>query len=214
VILPRKAAEYSRVTDIIGFINAQWYRWWVKSIGIEEAERISSESASFGTGVHKIAENHLIGTEIPEGLTDRQKFCGGLIVQWCKETKVVPLILEGKPAVECELKSEIHKITGHPDLIGTFGSGTIPFIMDWKTSKKFKPDFYLQAAAYCMMIEEMYGIKVDDGAIIRTPNDPTVMPQFEVHEMHNLKEKYLPVFLHGLEVFNFFKNRGQWKKVK
>lgn len=214
--MPRKpVSEFLRVTEVISFVNSEWFKWWVKSTGsYDECERIGKESAFFGTGVHKIVESYLLNQEVTEVTTDRQKFCGNLLVEWIKQSKAAPIQLGGKPAIECALASEKYKLKGHPDAVVTFNGAGVPWILDWKTSKSMKPDYKLQMAAYAMMIEEQYGMVVNDGAIIRTPNDPNVMPQFEAIEVHQLKEKYLPVFLSALNVVQFFKNKGPHKKVK
>lgn len=213
--VPRKVNEYLRVTEVIGFVNSEWFKWWVKSTGsYDECERIGKESAAFGTGVHKIVETYLLEQSLTEITTERQQFCGNLMVQWIKQAKAKVIQLGGKPAVECDLVSEKYKLKGHPDAVVTFNETGVPWLLDWKTSKSMKPDYKLQLAAYAMMIEEMYGLKVDDAAIIRTPNDPNIMPQFEAIEVHQLKEKYLPVFLSALDVCQFFKNKGPYKKVK
>lgn len=210
----RKANEYQRVTEVISFIDSAWFKYWVKSVGLEEADRISLESTTFGKGVHSIAENYLLKTTIEAEFSERQKTCGSLITKWIDEAKVKPLLIgeEKKPAIELDLKSEKYKLTGHPDLINTFGDSPINWVCDWKTSKKCSRGYILQLAAYAKMIEEQYGIEVNDGAIIRTPSDPNLIPQFETHEFHNLKEKYWPVFEECLDIVQFFKSKGKWSK--
>ncbi len=210
--MPRRANPYSRVTTVLDSLNAGWKYFWLKSVGFEECDRIGKESTEFGRQVHKGVENYLIGTAIEKPLTERQQFCANLDIKWLKEAKSVPLQIEGKPAVELELKSEKYKLVGHPDYIN-YISGTL-WIIDWKTSKESRLEYPLQMAAYTMMLEEQHGIKCNDGAILRTPSDPNVFPQFEVHEYHNLKEKYLPLFLNGLSLYNYFNNKAEWKKVK
>jgi len=214
--MPRKpASEFLRVTEVIGFVNSEWFKWWIKSTGsYDECERIGKESASFGTSVHKIIEGYLLDIPLAYFFTERQKFCGNLMIEWVKQSRAKVLEIEGKKAVELDLVSEKYKLKGHPDAVVTFNDSTIPWLLDWKTSKAFKPDYALQLAAYSMMLEEMYKIKANDGAILRTPNDPNVMPQFEAIEVHKLKEKYLPVFLAALEVCQYFKGKGKWRKVK
>lgn len=206
---------YLRVTEVCSFVNSEWYKYWVKSTGsVDECERISKESREFGTGVHNVAENHLIGTPLLPTLTERQKTCGGYLVRWIDEVGAKPIILGGKPAVECELKSEALKLTGHPDLINTFGDSIIPWVTDWKSSKEMRLEYKIQLAAYAKMIQELYGITINDGTIIRVPSDPNVFPQFETHEVHGLLTEYWPVFEHCLEVVKFFKKKGKWHGSK
>jgi hypothetical protein len=210
--MPRKANPYLRVTEVCGFINAEWWRYWAKSVGIAECERISKESTDFGKAVHKVVENYLIGTDLPPILTDRQLFCGGLIVNWCKETKVKPLTINNAPAVECTLTSERYGFRGHPDLLCTFGEDSTVFVIDWKTSKECRLEYLLQMAAYAYAADEEHGIKCNNGAVIRTPSDPNSTPQFQTHTINNLS-LYFDVFKEGLNIVKFFKKRGDWKEI-
>ena len=211
--MPRKANPYTRVTDVVSFVNAGWWQYWAKSVGLDECDRISKESREFGTGVHKIIENALNTVTILSPGTNRQSVCAGYILKWLEETKAVPLILpNGSLAMECELKDEELKLTGHPDVVLTING--VNWIADFKTSKDTRHEYPLQMAAYCMMLEKQHGVKVNDGVILRTPNDPNAVPQFEKHEYHNLKETYLPVFLEALDVMQYFKSKGKWSKKK
>ena len=210
--MPRQPNKYTRVTTILDFINSSWKQYWIKSVGIAETDRISRESTEFGRQVHAIAENYLTGKIIEKTPTEREQFCGDLLIRWCKEAQVKPLELEGQKAVEVELKSETYGLIGHPDLICTFDKDSTLFVCDWKTSKEFRLEYPLQLAAYAMMLKEQYGLVCNDGAIIRTPSDPNVMPQFETHEYHQLSEKYQGVFLECLDIYNYFSKKGRFKQ--
>jgi hypothetical protein len=211
--MPRKANPYIRVTEVTSFINAEWYKYWAKSVGIEECERVSKESTDFGKAVHKVAENYLIGTEVPPTLTNRELFCGGLIVKWCKETNVKPIMINNAPAVECTLTSEKYGYRGHPDLLCTFGEDTTMWVADWKTSKESRLEYPLQMSAYAGAAEEEHGLKINDGVIVRTPSDPNAEKQFETHPYHDLRTIFFPVFLEGLDIVQFFKRKGKWKEI-
>lgn len=211
--MPRKANPYIRVTDVCSFINAEWYKYWVKHAGVEECDRISKESTEFGKAVHKVVENYLIQTELPPILTNRQMFCGGLIVKWIQETKVKPIQINNAPAVECTLTSETLGLRGHPDLFGTFGEDPTIWVVDWKTSKESRLEYPLQMSAYAQMAKEEHGIEINNGVIVRTPSDPNAEKQFETHPYHDLKGIFLPVFLEGLDIVKFFKKKGKWAEL-
>lgn len=211
--MPRKANPYVRVTDVCSFINAEWYKYWVKNVGLAECERISQESTDFGKAVHKVVENYLLGTEIPPTLTNRQLFCGGLLVKWCQETKVKPLIINNAPAVECTLTSETYGYRGHPDLLCTFGDDPTIWVADWKTSKESRLEYPLQMSAYAYAAKEEHGLEINDGVIARTPSDPNAEKQFETHPYHDLKGVFLPVFLEGLDIVKYFKRKGKWAEI-
>jgi len=209
--MPKKANPYSRVTSICSFIDSEWWQYWVKHVGVAEADRISQESAAFGTGVHQLVEDYLRGVQTPPLYSDRQVTQANLVIQWCKQSNVKPLMVEGKPAIELELKSEEFKLTGHPDLVATFGDDPTLFLVDWKTSKEARKSYILQLAAYAYMLHEQYGISCNDGAIIRVPSDPNVEPQFEAHTIHNLQDKWWLLFKEALDIYAFFKGREPYK---
>lgn len=223
-ILAEECIEFSKTQHSI----EEWKALISNRSPLKEADRIGRESTDFGKAVHSIAEGFLLGQPEPEtitladqykkeytrAITEREKFCGGLLVKWCKEAKVKPILIDGKPAIECPLQSETLKLTGHPDLVCTFGDDPTIWIVDWKTSKEFRLEYKLQLAAYVGIIKEQYGITINSGVIIRVPSDPNAEPQFETHPVHDLQTKYFRAFLSCLESVLFFKNRGEWKKVK
>lgn len=206
----------------------EWKAFLTSRTAMKEAERIGRESTEFGKAVHSIAEAFLLGQPEPgtitlqdqydkdytRSLTEREKFCGSLLVKWCQEAKVKPIMLGGKPAIETALQSETLGLTGHPDLVCTFGDDPTIWIVDWKTSKEFRLEYKLQLAAYAAMIKEQYGIEINNGVIIRVPSDPNVTPQFEPHIVHDLLTKYFDAFKSCLDAVLFFKKRGRWKEVK
>lgn len=223
-MIAQEIVDYSKTPQTVEF----WKTFLSTRTALKEAERIGKESTDFGKAVHSIAEAFLLGQPEPttitlqdqwdkdytRPLTEREKFCGSLLVKWCKEAKVKPIMLGGKPAIETALQSETLGLTGHPDLVCTFGEDPTIWIVDWKTSKEFRLEYKLQLAAYVAIIKEQYGIEIENGVIIRVPSDPNVTPQFEPHIVRNLLSKYLPAFLSCLDAVLFFKNRGKWKEVK
>lgn len=212
----RKASPFTRVTTVLGWIDSAWYEYWLKGLAkvtnnpVAEAGRISTESAEFGTGVHKLVEAYLRKEMPKEIFMPRQIECAGHIIQWLKEVNAEPLMIQGKPAIEFEVKSLGLGLIGHFDAVVQVNG--VPWIVDWKTSSKMRRSFPLQKSAYAMMLEEEYGIHVDDGATIRVDRDPAAESQFEVKEYHNLHSKYWPVFQEALNVYNFFNKKGKWKE--
>ncbi len=206
----------------------QWKTFLSDRTAMAVADRISKESTDFGKAVHSIAEAFLLGQDEPKvitledewdkpftrQITAREKFCGEMLVKWCKEAKVKPITLGGKLAIETALESETLGLTGHPDLVCTFGDNPTVFIIDWKTSKENRVEYGLQLAAYCLIIKEQFGVEINDGAIVRVPSDPNSKPQFETHEYHNLLTRYGPAFISALETVHYFKGRGKWAKTK
>lgn len=204
----KEAAEFSRQLPS----EEDWLRFLSSRTAMSEVNRVSVESTEFGTGVHAVVEAYLLGTPTPRTATKRQLFCGNMIIDWCKQAKVKPILLGGKPAIECSLVSKELSLTGHPDLICTFGDDPTVWIVDWKTSKEMRREYILQMSAYAMMVREMYGLVINNGVIVRVPSDPNVTPQFEVHPVIDLG-LYEKAFLSALDAVNFFNRRASWKEV-
>lgn len=211
--MPRKAVTHTRVTAVCSFIDSEWWQFWAKSVGIAECERISKESAEFGTGVHKLVEDYLRGIPTPPIYSDRQMTQAGLIIDWCKQSKVKPVMIKDKPAIELELISEQYKLKGHPDLVATFGDEPTIWILDWKTSKEARRTYILQMAAYAKMLKEQFGLDANVGAILRAPSDPNTEKQFETHTVRDLQTKWWPMFHQALDIYNFLKKKGEYKEV-
>lgn len=210
--MPRPQRELLRVTEINSFVNSSWYKYWVKSTGsVAECDRISKESSDFGTAVHRVVESFLLEKQAPT-VTERQQFCGNLMIEWCKQTDFKPLIINGKKCIEYTLISKKLGYIGHTDVIGTFGNASTPYVCDWKTSKEIKLENILQLAAYAHALKEQDGIDCNDGVIIRTPSDPNAKVQFEAKPFYDLK-RFFPVFKEAVDLVNFFKKRGRWGKI-
>lgn len=215
----REKSPYIRVTSVLNFIDSQWYQWWLKGLAakcpnpIEEAERITEQSAAFGTEVHKIVADYLMGLDVRAAWIDNRVYtCAGHLISWIKQTGAKPIIIDGKPSVEFEVISESLGLIGHFDCVLKVGESL--WIIDLKTSSKIKKANALQLAAYAKMLQIQYGIIVNDGAILRVEKDPAKDPQFEIEEYHSLSEKYWPVFLNCLDVYSYFNNKGKYAKPK
>ncbi len=206
----RKASEFIRVTTVLSWIDSYWYQWWLKSLTkisdkpVEEAERISKESAAFGTAVHKRVEQFLRKEEIIWG-TERIDVCAATLCQWLKETKAELIQIDNKPSLEFEVKSKKLGLIGHFDALVKIGETL--WLLDFKTSNAIKKGQFLQLAAYAKMLEEEYGISVNQGAILRVDKDPNKPQQFEFKEVHNLKEKHWPIFEKALSVYKYFNRK-------
>lgn len=210
----REKSPYVRVTSVLSFVDSSWYQYWIKGLAakcpnpVEEAERITEESAAFGTAVHKIVESYLRNEILSETYTPRQLECAGHIIEWLKQTGAKPWMIEGKPAIEFEVVSDKLGLIGHFDAVLNIGG--IPWIADFKTSSKMRKGFPLQKAAYAKMLQLQYGIAVNDGVTIRVDRDPAAEPQFELKEYHELQSKYWPVFKAALDTYSYYNNKNDW----
>lgn len=208
------------VTSLTDFIDSQWKEFWFRKYGFEECDRIRKESTEFGHKVHAIVEQFLRKEPYMLVEGDRVSTCAGLVIDWCKQAQLNILPLPqvfgenaGKPACEFEVVSKELMLVGHPDGIGTFGTNPLPWIIDWKTSKKMSLTYKLQVAAYAQAWFEMTGQRIDDAAIIRVEKDPNEPVQFETIEVHEIFQKFVPVVREAKSIYDFLKGKGKWKEA-
>lgn len=143
---------------------------WKKRVGAAEAQRIVNESASLGTIMHKHLECYIEGVERPSGTNQ-------VYVQAKNLSETV---------IENGLKNvdEVWGIETHLAFPGLYG-GTAdlicvhegePAIGDFKTSRKFKKkewieDYFMQASAYALAHNEVYGTNIQKGVIFMVTHD-------------------------------------------
>lgn len=143
---------------------------WKKRVGASEAQRIVTESANLGTIMHKHLECYIEGVERPSGTNQ-------VYVQAKNLSETV---------IENGLKNvdEVWGIETHLAFPGLYG-GTAdlicvhegePAIGDFKTSRKFKKkewidDYFMQASAYALAHNEVYGTNIQKGVIFMVTHD-------------------------------------------
>ena len=143
---------------------------WKKRVGKAEAQRIVTESANLGTIMHKHLECYIEGVERPSGTNQvyvQAKILSDTVIQdglknvdevWGIETGLVFPGLYG----------------GTADLICVHEG--VPAIGDFKTARKFKKkewihDYFMQAAAYALAHNEVYGTNIQKGVIFMVTHD-------------------------------------------
>ena len=143
---------------------------WKKRVGAAEAQRIVTESANLGTIMHKHLECYIEGVDRPSGTNQ-------VYVQAKNLSETV--IEQGLKSVD-----EVWGIETHLTFPGLYG-GTAdlicvhegePAIGDFKTSRKFKKkewveDYFMQASAYALAHNEVYGTNIQKGVIFMVTHD-------------------------------------------
>ena len=143
---------------------------WKKRVGAAEAQRIVTESANLGTIMHKHLECYIEGVERPSGTNQ-------VYVQAKNLSETV---------IEHGLKNvdEVWGIETHLAFPGLYGGTAdlicvhegVPAIGDFKTSRKFKKkewieDYFMQASAYALAHNEVYGTNIQKGVIFMVTHD-------------------------------------------
>lgn len=188
--------KYPSVTTALGYLSRKKIMEWRKRVGNEEANRIGTRAANAGTAVHNIAEKFLLNDET-----------------W-KDTMPIPLSRFNKirPFLEKNV-NEIYGIehrmysdqlctAGTADLICSYNN--IPTILDFKTSSRAKSEkeilsYFMQSTAYAIMVEELYGKKIEQIVILMAVHEDDPLEFINTTKKYEiLTRKFFKFYNEGL----------------
>ena len=142
---------------------------WRERVGSKEADHISELAKSFGTTMHELCENYLLGKKLPKLMPSNQALFSEIKPILNKNiTKIF--------GVELALASPRLQVAGRTDgLVEWLGRNVV---LDFKTAQKRldKHDerlqkYHLQATTYAMMAEELYKKSFPYNVIFVIPKD-------------------------------------------
>ena len=151
------------VTTVLSHFEQSGIEKWKKSIGEEEANRISKFAASRGETFHQMIEKYLSNDEnFSKNLHPISK---GMFLAIRESLNSIGTIHH----LETQLYSEKLKIAGRVDLIADYNDKLS--IIDFKTSKKFKKEkwiqkYFEQASAYSLLYQDLTGIEIKQIVIL------------------------------------------------
>lgn len=159
--------RYPSVTTVTGQATKHHIDAWRKRVGDAVADRISKQAADRGTRIHSYCEQFLLGEAYEVDMFDHDF--------WTTLKPVVDKI-DNIHALEAMLYSDQLRMAGTVDCIGEY-DGNLS-VIDFKTSKRPKKredieHYFVQATAYSVMFEELFGITVPDITIIIGVDDDT-----------------------------------------
>jgi len=160
---------------------------WRRSVGYEEAKRISEEACVRGEAVHLAAEYH-IRNRNPNDV----KIVAGKYYSLYDKMKNKLNCIDNVRALEIPLYSEILKLAGRVDCVADYKG--VPSVIDFKTSINLKSedrvqDYKLQACIYSIMLKEMYGLDFPQLVIIiAVENDPRSQVYVWERDMETVNE--------------------------
>ena len=153
---------FPSITTVLGRLSRDGINSWRKRVGNEEANRVSRVSSNRGTRIHKLCEDYINNKELNiKSPLDKEMFMN--------MQEVMDGFVGEVYGQELPLYSKHLGIAGRVDLVCK-GNGTTA-VVDFKTSAKFKKRewvnaYYMQATAYCIMLEEITGMPVDRFVIL------------------------------------------------
>lgn len=195
-------ARYPSVTTLLGLASKEGMDAWRKSIGEEEAHRISKYACDLGTLLHEHVEKYLDNHINPlENCTSHSKY----MFNGLKENldKIDNIIVQEKA-----LYSDILRIAGRTDCIAEY-DGELS-IIDFKTARKEKKEewiqsYFVQGTAYSLMLEELTGICVSNIVIpmITYESQPMIFKskrKKHFKELDRILKEYLPSLEYNYEI--------------
>lgn len=158
--------SYPSVTTVLSEHNKQHILEWRKRVGEETANRISKYAANRGTRFHKHCEKYLLN-ETPDLSNPVHKDMF---------TRIQPILddISNVRALEYNLYSDFLRLAGTVDCVADYKGHR--HIIDFKTSSRHKREdqisnYFMQAAAYAIMIEERYKLPTQRLLIIIAVED-------------------------------------------
>lgn len=164
------------VTTVINYGEKPWLEEWRNMLGKKKADKEQQRCADRGTAVHLMCERFLKNETASQ-------ICDGQTRENIKLFNQIKFALKGHVdnirLQENVLWSELLGIAGRCDLIADY-DGTVS-IIDFKTSNKLKDEekiehYFVQCTAYALMVEELYGVQVNNIVVVIT-TESGLMPQ-------------------------------------
>ncbi len=150
------AGTFHSVTTRLESISKPGLDAWAERVGVQEANTIKKIAANGGSDLHAVCEAYL---------KNEPNCMDGLLPNTLFLFKGVKEVLDARVGkvygVEIPLYSGALKTAGTCDLVCEF-DGKLT-VLDFKTARKQKEEgylhsYYLQTAAYALMLKEMYGV--------------------------------------------------------
>jgi hypothetical protein len=191
------------VTTILQIIAKPELDAWINYVGLKKSQEIKQEAANRGTLIHEAVEPILAGKKAKSVDPDTDKIVKNF-AKWSKDNVEKWLCFEQAVYNKKELYA------GTLDAIAKLKDGRI-MLVDLKTSKKIREEYYLQLAAYynCDSIEnDCFDLSTLEGALILHLNNDLI---WESHEI-NLDGQY-EIFLAAVKLW-YWKNGKKKKETK
>lgn len=150
------------ITTVMSIVNRDSIAEWRKSVGDEEANRISRNASGRGTAVHTLCENYLKNKPLDSGTRPDA-------VSLFKSIKKQLNLINKIQYQETGLYSTKLGVAGTVDCIAEY-EGVLS-VIDFKTASKPKKEeyienYFMQATAYALMYEELIGTPINQIVIL------------------------------------------------
>ena len=167
----KKGERLPSVTTILGrFKESGGLLYWAWNCGRDgiSMNEVKEQACSAGTIAHQWIEDTIHGKQLsPAGpvsidIVEKARNAYDQFLAWRVGFNVEVT------HTELSLVSEEHQFGGTLDGVSFNGK---PAVLDWKTSNAIFPDYLYQCAAYAILLEENYGVKIDEAHILRVSKE-------------------------------------------
>ena len=168
--------KYESVTTWLSRIeDKSWIDEWKKNVGESVAKKTLDRASKRGTTLHENIEQYLKNKKI-----EKLSMLDGMLFK--PLAKIADEHINNVHALEYPLYSDAMRLAGTVDCVAEY-EGVLSLI-DFKTSKnrKSKEDitsYFLQTSIYSLMIQEIYGIKIDKLVILMAIDNENKVLVFE-----------------------------------
>lgn len=187
--------KYPSVTTVLSSYNSKAIYEWRKSVGEEEANKISKLASSRGTKLHSLCEKYLLNEMTPLEMN--------MVMPDIKSmfNMVRPHIDKNVGTVYCieqSLYSNKLKLAGRTDCVAQWKDSVA--VLDWKTSRKIKDEdmilnYFMQCTAYSIMFEELTGINAENVVILMASTEG------EVKVFEKNRSAYIPLLFSYIDKY-------------
>lgn len=160
---------YPSVTTVLSELSKEGIAAWRAKVGNDVANRISTQASNRGEAVHKLCEDYINN--------EPNYTVGHMPANVATFNTLKPILdqhLDNVIMQEVPLYSHYLQVGGRVDCIGEW-DGKLA-VIDFKTSRRPKSKdkidgYFMQAAAYCVMFEELTSIPITRIVIAMSVDD-------------------------------------------
>ncbi len=162
--------DLESVTTRLSVLSKKGIDQWRKKIGEEAADKITAQAGVRGTTIHEMAEKYLKNQDYKKGIMPINLYT------FASFKKILDNSVGIIYAQEYALYSKKLKTAGTVDLVCDFDNTRA--VVDFKSSLRIKEEKYIQnyfwqATAYSIMMEELYDFIIEQIIVIVAPDDET-----------------------------------------
>lgn len=164
------------VTTVVNYGEKPWLDNWRNMLGPKKADKEQQRCSERGTAVHLMCEQFIQNIPTSDIIQSQPR-------EYVKLFNQIKFALKGHVdnirLQENALWSDVLGIAGRCDLVADYDG--VLSIVDYKTANKLKNEssiehYYTQCTAYALMMEEMYGLQINNIVVIIT-TEKGLMPQ-------------------------------------